>query len=79
MEQTILSLTSKPQVAENTMTRRTPVVKAELKCYNCFEPSHISWDCPKLKTKWTKQVLAAKLAALTAHMEPKSEAENEEP
>jgi len=50
----------------------------ELKCYNCFEPGHISWDCPKPKTEKTKQILAAKLAAVSTSVQ-QGEAENELP
>ena len=38
----------------------------DLKYYNCFEPGHISRDYPKSKTERTKQILAAKLAMLSA-------------
>jgi Zinc knuckle len=37
----------------------------DLKCYNCNELGHISRDCPKPRTERTKQVLAAKLAAVS--------------
>ncbi|KAI9861118.1 MAG: hypothetical protein M1813_005547 [Trichoglossum hirsutum] len=42
--------------------------RTELKCYNCFELEHLSQNCPKLKTERTKQVLAAKLAAVSTSM-----------
>ena len=71
--------TSKASDSEKTVTRRPAAAKADLKCYNCFEPGHISRDCPKPKTERTKQVLAAKLAALTTRTEADAEPENEEP
>lgn len=77
--QASLSPTNKSQELEKMTTRKPPAVKAELKCYNCFEPGHISRDCPKPKTERTKQVLAAKLAALTARVEPDFQPGNEEP
>lgn len=40
-------------------------IATDLKCYNCNEVGHISRDCPKPRTERTKQVLAAKLAAVS--------------
>jgi hypothetical protein len=37
----------------------------DLKCYNYNGFGYISRNCPEPKTKYIKQVLAAKLAALT--------------
>ncbi|KAI9767942.1 MAG: hypothetical protein M1839_004306 [Geoglossum umbratile] len=52
----------------------------DLKYYNCFEPGHISWDCPKPKTERTKQILATKLAAVSAELQQESEeTKNEDP
>jgi hypothetical protein len=34
------------------------------KCYNYFELEHILWDCSKLKTEQTKQIIAIKLATV---------------
>jgi hypothetical protein len=61
------------------VNRRQPVAATtmELKCYNCYEVGHIAWNCPKPKTERTRQVLAAKLAAVSAS--PRDEAENELP
>ena len=69
--------TSKAADNEKTAARRLPTT--ELKCYNCFEPGHMSRDCPRPKTERTKQVLAAKLAALTTRTETEGEPENKEP
>jgi hypothetical protein len=70
-------------LAKSTDTKALslPRVSApELKCYNCFGPGHISRDCSKPKTEQTKQVLAAKLAALSADINPTSgEPGNEDP
>jgi hypothetical protein len=63
--------------SEKPMTRTPPATKTELKCYNCFEPGHISRECPKPKTERTKQALAAKLASLSTRTE--GAPENEEP
>jgi hypothetical protein len=60
-------------------TRGQPAAATELKCYNCFEPGHIARNCPKPKTEKTKQILAAKLAEVSARTQPDQEAENEVP
>jgi len=59
--------------------RRQPASTTELKCYNCFEPGHIVRNCPKPKTEKTKQILAAKLAEVSARTQPEQESENEVP
>ena len=53
--------------------RRQPASTTELKCYNCFEPGHIVRNCPKPKTEKTKQILAAKLAEVSARTQPEQE------
>jgi hypothetical protein len=60
-------------------SRRQPAGATELKCYNCFEPGHVARNCPKPKTEKTKQILAAKLAEVSARTQPDLEAENEVP
>ena len=70
--------TGKTSDSEKTILRKKPTVKMELKCYNCFEPGHISRDCPKPKTEKTKQILAAKLAAVSTSVQ-QGEVENELP
>jgi hypothetical protein len=52
--------------------------ETEPKCYNCFKLRHLSQNCSKLKTEQTKQVLAAKLAAVSASIKETLIMENEE-
>jgi hypothetical protein len=53
---------------------------SDLKCYNCNGFGHMSRNCPEPKTEYTKQVLAAKLAALTAsELSKGTEQGNEDP
>jgi hypothetical protein len=52
----------------------------DLKCYNCNGFGHMSRNCPEPKTEYTKQVLAAKLAAFTAsELSKGTEQGNEDP
>ncbi|KAI9866043.1 MAG: hypothetical protein M1813_002010 [Trichoglossum hirsutum] len=56
----------------------TSTSETESKCYNCFELRHLLQNCSKLKTKRTKQVLAAKLTAVSASTKETLVIENEE-
>jgi len=62
---------------DRTTLHQQPTTRPELKCYNCFEPGHMSRDCSKPKTERTKQALAAKLATVSPSSSVESESENE--
>ena len=72
----------RPQISAKTTSPEKPVTPkspmANLKCYNCFELGHISYDYTKPKTEWTKQILTTKLAVVEPPKAP-GELENEDP